>query len=221
MATDTTDRMAKARAARDANIAARATEKAEAKNAEAKSQCLFCGLFFQEVLLLPHQQAVHAALLKEAESRKAPQLTAEQRKLSPGSIVRTDGPEGVPVKVPWSREWLERGWECDDSRCKDPAKPGWRVIPEAGRTPVCGVCGGPMHPMFGMVDWDAPGDCAESVMLNGVRYDLVPGATNRVPSIIRDIARQSITATRQGDRQIPAGVRRLATAGLLPPLEEE
>ena len=198
-------------------------QRAAVADPPAEVQCEYCSLYFQAAVLPVHQGKVH-----KGEIPVEVALPAGAASLSPGSILRIGvGPDqrGIPSKVPWTRQWVEQGWECLNPDCKDPAKPGWRKIPKGDEIPSCSVCHQPMRKMFDMVDWDVPDQCPSYVNYGGVEYRLAPGQVNRIPSIIRDIARQSMDATKHmaepkqdGD---PVGWARLGTVGLMPSLEEE
>ena len=177
-----------------------------------EKQCIYCSLYFQPDLLAQHQQAVH----KEEMTAPEPQLPRGADSLPPGTIVNSGdgtGQPGIPLKVPWTRTWVEKGRQCPGSEC------GWRFISQvpAESAAPCPKCGRDGRPMFGMVEWEAPPDAAKTVIFNGVRYDISPVNTNIIPSIIRDIARQSIRDTRAATNSS----NKLPTVGFLPPLEEE
>lgn len=185
----------------------------------AEEQCLYCSLYFQNVSA--HQRLVHKG---EIPDDKPP---AVSEKSVPGTIVHpltvAGQPPAPPYKVPWTRKWVEEGYEC--RQCP----PG--ISRYLGPVAVCERChGGPVTPMFPKVEYEPPRDM--TVTFNGVPYRLQGGEVNIVPSIIRDIARESV----QGDRMftkegyiIPkqasdgvlAGTKKLEMVGFMPAVEED
>lgn len=213
-----------ARKARDqratAEVAAEATVPAvedEEVVTAAEIQCEYCSLYFSSAVLIKHQMRVHKGELLSEEL--LPKTTNSS--LSPGAIVRSGG---IPMKVPWTKRWIEEGWECENSGCKDPAKSGWRATSPDGTSLSCGVCGQPLKKMFQMIDWDAPENAPHAVTYQGVRYDIQIGDMNHIPDVIAAIARESIRAGRaipllNANQEGVAG--RLRQTGFLPPIGEE
>ena len=182
-------------------------------------QCIYCGIRFEDQHLDRHQAAMHKGLPLQRD----PVMPPGSERLAPGAEVRTS--EMSTMKVPWTQKWIELGFECTNHDHHDPARPGWRKIPEKGEIPNCGICGEPMRKMFQMIEWDAPDNAPPTATFQGVTYLIRAGAVNMLPDIIVSILREANeerkTAHLRKQDTDPAIGLRLTSIGYLPPLEEE
>ena len=189
-----------------------------------EQQCVICSLYFQVELLPEHKRLTHKGEIVDDPN---PALTTNEKKLSPGAKMRRGGAEGVPFKIPWSREWLEYGYQCQNDQCRHRVKESRRDVPfhqlPLEMTGLCARCGSAMGKMYPAVQLDPP--ITTSVGPHGLRYDLVAGETVTVPSIVADELRKSMKETRDphiprqpGD---PIGFYKLASGGLLGGLEQD
>ena len=180
-----------------------------------EDQCLYCSLYFQDVAA--HQRLVHKG------DKPSDPIPEGIEGFGPGTIVRPPSAPGrdpqPPYKVPWTNEWVDKGYEC---RACPPGMSRYM-----GPREKCDRCGmGPVTKMFEKVEFEPPRDM--DVGFGQARYHLVANQVNLVPSIIRDVARQSLQAEREplkpkqdSDFGKLTGVRRLETVGFLPSLEED
>lgn len=162
-----------------------------------EKQCVYCGNRFDSDILAQHQLLMHKGDMPTEEV----QLPKGAEKLGAGSTIRagqSSTTAGVPIKVGWSKRLLEEGVECNDSGCKVTDEGGWRFIPEEGMPvpALCFRCGGPTHQISEMVEWDAPENSPHTASFQNLFYTIAAGETNRLPAVIRDIARESIASTR-------------------------
>ena len=196
--------LAKARDAKRIKTAKTAPEQeaATVANPEEEVQCIYCSLEFRRKNLDEHQQALHRGEMLQQEQV----LPAAAASLSPGSTVRSpsvNGQPGIPMKVPWSIKWITDGFECENPGDRDPARGGWRKIPEDDEVPTCDVCGKPMRKMFQIVHWDAPSESPDFVQWNGVSCKVFPGRENILPDIFVSILRESIKSRTGVDATAP------------------
>jgi len=192
-----------------------------------EEQCLYCSLYFQNVSA--HQRLVHKGEIPVEADTPIPS------RLGPGEIFHPIGVPGQPPppprKTPWTKRWIEFGYECGDTGCRhreiyDGPITDPKELP-SHLDHVCPKCRTVIARMFGMVEYEPPR--SERVIWQGVEYALRGGEVNIVPSIIRDTLRQAFQEERDrlrirqdSDRAAQLdSVRVLPMTGLLPPLEQE
>ncbi len=182
-------------------------------------QCVYCGVRFEAQLLDRHQVAMHKGMALQNE----PTLPAGAESLAPGSVVRTS--DMSTMKVPWTRKWIEQGYECTNHDHHYPERGGWRKLPVNDEVPTCSICGEPMRKMFQMMEWDAPDNSPVSASFQGVKYQIQQGATNVLPDVIVSILRESIESRKtyhlRKQPSDPMIGTKLNSVGFLPSLESE